>query len=95
MLDGKLVRTICDISTTDENFDADIIVVAGTEFIWDDSTTDQNVDGVLVFVDRDEVELVDEIAPIPSHLRHELTLMSHPTIDQGSVLSKTLSIKKQ
>jgi hypothetical protein len=60
MLDGKLVRITCDISTSDgENFDRDIIVEAGTEFIWDESTIDQNIDGVLVFVDRDEVELVD------------------------------------
>jgi hypothetical protein len=59
MLDGKLVRTISDISTCEGNVE-EIIIDAGTEFVWDDSTIDQNVDGILVFVDRDEVELVEE-----------------------------------
>lgn len=59
MLDGKLVRTIFDISTSDGNVE-EIIIDAGTTFIWDDSTIDQNIDGVLVFVDPDEVELAEE-----------------------------------
>ena len=59
MLNGKLVRTIDDIFTCEGNV-AEIIVDAGTEFIWDGSTTDQNVDGILVFVDEDEVELVED-----------------------------------
>ncbi len=37
----------------------------------------------------------DEVAPELSRWRHELTLMSHPAIEQESVLNKTLSIKKQ
>ena len=58
-LDGKLVRIVYDISVDyDENCN-EIIVKAGTEFIWDDSTTDQNIDGALVFVEPDEVEIVE------------------------------------
>ena len=60
MLDGKLVRTISDILTTDENEDSDVIVIAGTEFIWDNYSIDQNIDGVLILIEEDEVELVDE-----------------------------------
>ena len=54
-LDGKLVRVVSNIFCDDK-----IIVNSGQTFIWDDSTTDQNVDGELVFIEEDEIELVDE-----------------------------------
>jgi hypothetical protein len=59
-LDGKLVRVVDDLLiTTDTNSKPEMIVESGTEFVWDDSTTDQNIGGILVFVDPDEVELVE------------------------------------
>ena len=56
MLDGKLVYAIADIV----DWEGDVIVEAGTEFVWNDFTTDQNVDGKLVLVDEHEVELVED-----------------------------------
>ena len=55
MLDGKLVYAIADII----DWDGDVIVEAGTEFVWNDSTTDQTVDGQLVLIDEHEVALVE------------------------------------
>ena len=63
MLEGELVRTLFDIYRFSDKVLPTIIVESGTEFVWDDSTIDQNVDGLLVFVDKDEVELVNSKAP--------------------------------
>lgn len=60
MLDGKLVRTIYDIHGFSDDVTPKTIVEAGTEFVWDESTNDQNIDGLLVYIDPDEVELIDE-----------------------------------
>ena len=56
MLDGKLVYAIFAIV----DWEGDVIVEAGTKFVWNDFTADQNVNGRSVFIFEDQVELVED-----------------------------------